>query len=732
MSLKKCEVKTEYRNLIDNVVKEFYIPLLSEASIYRRAVGFFSSTALIQISKGIVAMAKSGGKIQIVASPYLSDDDLKAIREGYDSRDNVLKKALLKELPETVNDYYQMERLNLLANLIADGILDIRIAYTENEQGLGMYHEKMGVIEDSEGNKVAFSGSMNESATSMIVNYETIDVFCNWWGHGDLERVTKKENAFCSIWNNCEPNIKVVEFPEITQALIDKYKKKAPNYLIDEEEYGQENLAEPITKVIGARMPKDIQLYDYQLEAIDAWERCGYCGIFDMATGTGKTFTGLGAVSRLSEYVDDELAVIIVCPYQHLVEQWVEDIVKFNINPIIGYSSSSQKDWQNRLEKAVRNQAYLNEKSFLCFITTVATFSSEFVQRQISKIKKPICIVADEAHNLGTDRLLKLLDERFTYRLALSATLDRHFDDEGTNSLKNFFGEKCIEYTLERAIDENKLTPYRYYPILVTLNEDELHEFNDITKKILRCITKDRKGRTKLNEAGVQWAIKRARLVAGAEAKIDALKEVIMPFKDDYYMLVYCGATIVNSYENDYSTTDSTDIKQITAITRLLGNELGMSVAKFTADESMAERTDIKKHFNDKELQVIVAIKCLDEGVNIPAIQKAFILASTTNPKEYIQRRGRVLRKSPQTDKQYAEIYDFITLPRAIEETYGLTKEDVKAEASLARNEVKRLKEFSKLALNPVEAFKLIAEIMEAYHLDENIEEEGVVDGFEI
>lgn len=250
---------------------------------------------------------------------------------------------------------------------------------------------------------------------------------------------------------------------------------------------------------------------------------------------------------------------------------------------------------------------------------------------------------------------------------------------------------------------------------------------------MLRCIITDRHGHCKLNDAGVKLAIKRARLVAGANAKIDALKKVITPFKDDYYMLVYCGATTLNSYEKDYSATNNDDLRQIERITRLLGNELRMNVSKFTADENIAERRAIKEHFETgKDLQAIVAIKCLDEGVNIPAIQKAFILASTTNPKEYIQRRGRVLRLSPQTGKRVAEIYDFITLPRGIDETYGLTKADVMAEASLARNEVKRLKEFSRLAMNPVESYKLIDEISEAYYINESNEEEGVVDGFDV
>lgn len=463
MSLKDSCIKSEYRSLIDNVVQDFYVPLLKEAVTYRRAVGFFSSSSLVDISKGIAAIAKRRGKIQLVASPYLSDEDIEAIRNGYEKRNVIIEHALLSQLSDENMDFYSMERLNLLANLIAEGILDIRIAYTEDDRGIGMYHEKMGIIEDAEGNKVAFSGSMNESSTAMSINYETIDVFRSWGDEFEANQAQLKENAFVSIWNDTEPNIHVLEFPSISQALIDKYKKKRSSFDIDELQFFDVPIKRKNVsgKRIGARIPKDISLYEYQKEAIVSWAGENYRGIFDMATGTGKTLTGLGAVSKLSEDVCDELSVFILCPYQHLVEQWVEDIVKFNIKPIIGYSASPQKDWKKRLQKAIKDQKVRKDKSFFCFVTTNATFSSKFVQDIIEEIKTPILLMVDEAHNVGAKTYAKLLDDRFQYRLALSATLDRHRDEEGTAALYNFFGRKCIEYTLERAIREDKLTPYK-------------------------------------------------------------------------------------------------------------------------------------------------------------------------------------------------------------------------------------------------------------------------------
>lgn len=726
MGFRDLPIKNEYRSLIDNIVQDFYIPLLHEAVSYRRAVGFFSSSSLVEISKGITHLVGNGGKIQIVASPYLSEEDVEAIKKGYKSREEIIENAVLSQLDSGPFDYYSSERLNLLANLIASGVMDIRIAYTEDSNGIGMYHEKMGIIEDSIGNKVAFSGSMNESSTAMSINYETIDVFLNWKDENDKERVMQKEKAFSSIWSDSEPNIRVLEFPKIADEMIKRYKKGTPNIHVDDLQFP---LRKKETKVVqahtvGARMPEGFSLHDYQEDAITSWVGENYRGIFDMATGTGKTYTGLGAISKLSQDCNDELAVIIVCPYQHLVEQWVDDIVKFNMMPIIGFSSSPQKDWKKKLSDAIRNQKIRQDKKFFCFICTNATFTNQFVQDQLSKIKTPILLVVDEAHNFGASSIKNLLDDRFTYRLALSATLERHRDPEGTMALFDFFGRKCIEYPLERAIKEDKLTPYKYHPIVVNLTKDELATYEDLSYQMSKCLIKDKYGNVKLNKRGEILALQRARLIAGASQKLAKLKEVIEPYKKDHNLLVYCGATNVLPPNADESKSDESDIRMITAVERILGNELGMEVAKFTSEEDILTRSSIKEKFEEKKLQAIVAIKCLDEGVNIPGIRVAFILASTTNPKEYIQRRGRILRKAE--GKEFAVLYDFVTLPRPLDEVSSLTEEQAQRDLSLIKNELRRVQEFGRagVALNPMEAYKLIWEIKDVYKID-SIDEEN-------
>lgn len=735
MSFKELDIKKEYRSLLDSVAKDFYIPLLIQAVKYQRAVGFFSSSCLVEISKGISELAKNGGKIQLVVSPYLSDEDIEAIKSGYAMRDQVVKEAIRRKMTEGKTPF-EKARLNLLANLISDNILDIKIAFTEDSDRMGMYHEKMGIITDAEGNRVAFAGSMNESAAAMTLNYETIDVYCSW--KGEVDRVIAKENAFASIWNDTEPNIKIIDFPELKQEIIDKYKYAVPDFEIDKKEYAPDidtvlHTDLGVYTEYGPKFPEWFKLHDYQDEAITEWQKRNYRGIFDMATGTGKTYTGLGALTTLSKNLGHKLAAIIVCPYQHLVEQWVEDILKFNIDPIIGYSDSSQKDWPKRLKNAIRDQKLkVRGRGFFCFICTNATFSSDYVQAQLAKIKSDTLLMVDEAHNFGAPYLSCLLYDNYKYRLALSATLDRHNDEEGTTKLYDFFGEKCIEYTLDRAIEEKKLTKYKYYPIVVTLTEEELEAYDNLSYEIGKCIMKDKNGKIKLSSKGEKLALKRSRIIAGAKNKLTMLEKVIQPYIHDKHILVYCGATKGLEQNQDRSDVDSEDIRQIDAVTDLLGNKLGMEVSQFTSKESVEEREVLKREFSSGDtLKVLIAIKCLDEGVNIPKIKTAFILASTTNPKEYIQRRGRVLRLAE--GKEYAEIYDFITLPYDTESVTSLTEAQVKRNFTLVKNELRRAEEFSRIAVNMVESASLIDEIKDAYGIQElnwNNEEEDYGYGF--
>ena len=721
MGFLDLELKPEYRSRLDNVIRDFYIPVLKESVLYKRAVGFFSSSALVALSAGICGLITNGGNIQLIASPRLTQEDIDAINDGIRRRDDVIKEALLRELMKPKGKFEE-DRLNLLSNLIAAGRLEIKIAFLEDNNTIGMFHEKVGLMYDKDSNIIAFSGSMNESVNAFVTNYEAIDVFTSWTQ--DAERVYAKQSAFEAMWADYEPSIKVIEFPEIGEELIRRYRvdTRIDTSLDDIESSEPPINIEPATANdfpltnIGPVLPSFIKMRPYQIDAIDEWAKRNYVGIFDMATGTGKTYTALAAITRIYADMNQNLAVIIICPYQHLVEQWKEDIVAFGMKPIVCYSASSQKNWRERLKTAVSSFNLGVQKHF-CMVSTNATFSIEYVQNLMTKLHGNVVLVVDEAHNFGAENLSKTLLPHIPYRLALSATIDRHGDPEGTQKLYDYFGEKCIEYTLKDAIDNDMLTPYYYHPVPVSLNDDELSNYLDLTNKIIKNIHADKNGKIILSEYVKMLLIKRARIVAGAADKIRTLRKLIKDYKSDNQILVYCGATTMHDVDYKEGEPPIDEARQIDIVAEMLGNELGMRVSKFTSEENAEERERIKADFAEgTHLQALVAIRCLDEGVNIPSIKTAFIMASSTNPKEYVQRRGRVLRKFP--GKTHAVIYDFITLPIPIEQLNEYEPEVINTVKSLAQREIVRMKDFAAIAENPYDSDSLIAEIQRSYDLD--------------
>ena len=702
MALSDLYIAKEYRNLKCDVINDFYIPILSNAVMYKRAVGFFNSAALYEMAIGLKHLVEMQGKMELIVSPRLTEEDIQSITLGYKTREEVIERALLRDFDEPKSKT-EFRKLNLLANLIAEGVLDIKVAFKINANSAGIFHEKIGIVIDTEGNKVAFTGSMNETYSGLLQNYESIDVFCSWRDE-DYDRVNIKENAFDNLWDNLDTAMEVIPFPNVAVEKLRSYKMEETGSLFVEIQ------KEDDSQDVFFKIPTTIDLYDYQREAIENWKNNNYCGIFDMATGAGKTFTALGALSSLSKNLNNNIAVVIVAPYQHLVEQWVEDIIQFNVKPIVAYSYPGQK-WRKQFSDAVTayNVGAINN---FCVIATNATFSLNDFQSILQKFKKNFAFVVDEAHNFGAAKLSSLLPKKARYRLALSATIERFRDEEGTSKLRKYFGKTCISFSLKEAIQKGFLTSYYYHPVVVYLNADEYEQYKEITKTIIRNGGASQENIEK-NPYIEMLLIKRARIISGCKEKVSKLVEVMKPYRTDNYILVYCGAT---KYDNDSSELkDDDEVRQIEEVNKRLYYDLGMKVHKFTSEESKEERDEIKRMFaSGTELQVITAIKCLDEGVNIPAIKKAFILASSTNPKEYIQRRGRVLRRAK--GKEYAEIFDFITLPRPLDDVPFCSEEEISFDLSLVRKEFFRMIDFAETARNPFEIDKLKEDIQVVYN----------------
>lgn len=714
MALRDLQIDDEYRSdECPDIGYMFVSKMLEQTVVYKRAVGFFSSSALISISRGLSYLIKKNNcHIYFVVSPHLYKEDVEAIKLGYKNRQTVIEEALLRDFTDT-KDRFEQERLNFLCHLIEEGILDIKIAdkYDFNaSEEYGMFHEKIGVFEDEYGDRVAFTGSLNESENAFAHNFESIQVYTSW---DEPKRVARIEDNFDRLWDDKTKTLHVYEFPEAVKRKLFSYRKNDYHRNIDEYERTEKIREEEKQKVPYYGFPYD--LHDYQKKAINKWANNGFKGIFDMGTGTGKTITAYTASVKLLERLKYKLATIVVCPYTHLVEQWVEDQKYFNINFIVGYSDGKYKNYLSQLAKAIQdyNDGII---SYFYFITTNASYKTEKVQKLLSTIEGNVLFIADEVHNFGADGLQLVMNENFKYRLGLSATVDRHRDEEGTNAIYSYFGDKCITYGLKEAIANDVLTRYYYYTIPVYLDDEEQSRYIELTEKIRKNTYPTKNGGIKLTKQGEFYALQRARIIATAKNKLLVLKELMKKYKDEHNILVYCGTGKIKTDTGD-------EEKQIDEVCKVLGNELQMKICRYTSRETTSERHDIAERYKSGDLQALVAIKCLDEGVNIPSIKTAFILASSTNPREYIQRRGRVLRKFE--GKKYSYIFDFVTLPVALSEVKDYVPAFVESFRALAKNEVERIKEFSSLAENEHESDEFINQIIEAFDLNRfNVVEE--------
>lgn len=705
-SFKDLNIQDEYRTFTTNIVREFLVPVLSCSVLYQRAVGFFSSSSMIQLLDGLQSLVRNNGKIHLIVSPKLNEKDIEAISKGYISREVAIEESMLEIIEDLQNKGHE-KRLILLSKLIEQGYVDIKIAFLHKGNNIGMFHEKLGIMTDSKGNYLAFSGSLNESETAYSFNYESFDVFKSW-EENESKKAQNKKEVFEKMWANTEKGINVIEFSKVAQ---EKLQRISQDYIIRNGDFDIEEgfaIGESLINSNGndlPKLPKDLEIRDYQQVAIDNWKLNDFTGIFDMATGSGKTITGIYGLTVLFNLMH-RLPVIIVAPYTHLVEQWVEDLEWFNIKPIVGYSHSQYRNYKKRLKDKLISYEY-GGTDFICFITTNASFRTTSVKELINLFPDDTLIVIDEAHNFGSKRLEVTLPTRFKYRMALSATIDRHNDVEGTEFLYSYFGTKVIEYTLERAISEDKLSKYKYYPITTYLSDEEYYDYRKLSLEISKHL-KEVNGRIKITDIGKLLLLKRSRIVAGAKDKIVKLIEVMASYKNETSILIYSGATnlVDESIPED-------EIRMIDVISKNLYDRYEFISSQFTSNEDKDTRKRIIQYFVNKEVQAIVAIKCLDEGVNIPSIKTAFILASSTNPKEYVQRRGRVLRKHK--DKNYSEIFDFIVLPPKNTNPFILSEEGNLLDYGLIKRELTRVYEFMRLSMNSNLGYEYIKSTLKDY-----------------
>ena len=696
MSLQTLNLQCEYRSDQTNTVTDFYVPCLNVSREYWRAVGYFTSHGLALAARGLSSFIQNEGKMRLVASPILTEDDILAIQEGYSAREDVVEKAIIRELDGDFTEIVD-HRLKCLAWLIAENRLDIKIA-SPSEFNLNnpsaIYHEKIGIFIDSNENTVAFTGSQNETVGGLLTNFESIDVYWSWFD--PHQRVQRKIDNFKRLWNNLTPKLSVLDFPVAVKQRLLEHKPTAPPSVdletfvdrLSTRESGTSYSYRP--KAID--LPSNLKLREYQQAAIEAWFRNDCRGFLEMATGSGKTITALSALVRLVKE-KKRLFILIACPFQHLVEQWDKEASQFGFQSILAYQS--QRTWVDRLNEALIDFNFGSLK-VVCTITTHDTFISDAMQRILTRLQGDAVLVADEAHHLGATKSRQNLPNLFSYRLGLSATPNRWFDPEGTAALRAYFRETVYEFPLAQAIEAGYLCSYSYLPHLVELTEGELYEYEALTAKIAKLYA--RKNDDEVTEQLLEALLRqRTDLLNNAENKLPMLKQLVVNQSEPlHHALFYCAPG------------------QIDEVIPMLGHELGFHVHRFTAEESTEERRSLLERFASRNLQGLVAMKCLDEGVDVPGTQSAYILASSSNPREFIQRRGRILRNAP--GKAEAKIYDLIAVP-------SLNTEVIKAsplfetERKILRRELRRFHEFSRTAKNQHRAVSEIWQLAKTYNL---------------
>lgn len=697
--LSSLDIKLSYRTGADDLVKDFYEPCLDCSILYRRAAGYFTSHGLALAARGIANLAVNGGTIQLVASPALSSEDILALREATDNPTAVLRRIVIKNLIE-IEDSLVKDRLNALAWMAATGLLKIKLALRLDENGdyaSGIYHEKVGIFTDSTGNHVAFSGSANETYGGLVSNFESVKAFASWRS-GDVARVQEEINNFSDLWSDSTVGVRTIEFSEAGADLLERYRNPntPPNGFYHKPKSPPKFAC-----------PNHIKLRDYQELAMQKWVEAKGHGIFAMATGSGKTITAITLASKIAEK-NSPIIFIVLCPFINLCQQWVSEFTAFGLSTVSCFGSAAK--WEQHLNEEYQRLS-TGVIQYFGIVATNATFQSSKFQQRISEWTERklvyFFLIADEVHNLGAEGVCKHLPQAISMRLGLSATPERHLDPIGTQNISNYFGEQVFEYSLERAIHEQQLAPYFYYPTLVDLTEDETGEYEDLTRQISRYVQSD-KDSLELSSSVRRLMMRRARLIGSASDKLVALDNVLCNLQErPAKAIFYCG----DGVHRDLVTNE--DERQIRAVAKLLGEKHGLRVRTFTCNESMEEREEILSALGEGYLDGVVAIRCLDEGIDLPDLKMGFLLASSVNPRQFIQRRGRLLRKAP--GKYFAKIYDFIIRPPDMESSLG--DKGFNLERSLFERELKRIFDFCNCAKNGPEALQTLRDLRIKYNL---------------
>lgn len=684
LSLIDLELDDAYDSGDDSrqILRDFFVPALKESIQYDRLTGYFAPGVIAMAARGIAGLIAKGGRMRLVTSPAFAPEEIEALAQA--------------QSPELVNELIvgkfrsfcdnadllagEIERnyVSALGWMLKEGHLEIRVIVPrEVSQKSRIFHSKVGILYDEEGNCLSFSGSINETIAGWKHNIEEFKVFRSWQ-EGTSSMVRHDQSLFERYWSPAkEVDFSTFEVPpEAKRLLVERAPESIEDlYLPDSDEE------------VAAEDQAPLELWEYQKEAIQAWWANDRRGILAMATGAGKTKTAAGAIKLFQDQNTTSITVVTV-PYQHIAVNWEEDLAF--TNPISTYGS---RKWKEKLADEISKLRAGRTKHLTVIAIQNTAASDEFItltRKAFSTVSGSL-FVGDEAHGLGAPVFRRAMQDEFQARLALSATPERR-DEEGSEALLQYFDRVVFEFSIQDGLNwinpltgQSPLCPYDYEPVFVGLDDDELEEWISLTKGLLRA------GRdAESEERRKRLLIKRAAIAKSANQKIPALAELLDRLGSINHCLIYCS-----------------DSEQMEAVMEILNNR-SATYRRFTGREGtkpvkehggISEREKILQSFASGDTEYLVAMKCLDEGVDVPSAETGIILASSANRREFVQRRGRLLRRSH--GKSKAKIYDFIVAPSFSKRVQPALAE---AAARVIRKELDRVEEFAATALNSAAA----------------------------
>ena len=669
MNFKNLELKSDYDSLTDNVYDEFFNKVLKSTKMYYRMGGGFSSKNFALCAEGLQEFIQNDGIMKLILMPEFNERDADSINNGVKNTDEVISECWIREFYE-IREKFVQDHTKALAWMLANGNLEIRVVVPVNHNGSvisyttlqrsQIFKQTTGIFWDEDNNTVSFSGNVNFDDELLgeyyrFRVYRSTDVSENKYLEKDFEEF---EQYWEGRESHGEISWKTIPLPDAVKCNLIKIAPKSKSEI---------------------KLTNIPRLRQYQKEAVRNWIENDNQGIFEMATGTGKTFTAIGCIDKIKKS-NKKMLVIIVCPFDNLERQWQKELKKWGFDSSV---TSGNPKWHQNMRDKIASLKTVKSKNLFILITTYATFSSDKFVKTIERSDITTMLIADEVHNAGSPRNSLGLSNAYSYKLGLSATLERYFDPDGTQMLERFFGNTVYTLDLATAIQKKFLVNYYYYPIYVDLNDEEYEQYEMWTRLIARLWdSKSRQDREQLEKI----LLKRALIIRDAENKLKKFAEWVGEHSDDTkYSLMYCSENQIHSVKNTL-------------------NKNGIINREITANNPSdpKQRTDILNKFSSGHYDAIVANRVLDEGADIPAAKNCIMLASTGNPKQFIQRRGRVLRKfhgtyDDKSKKDHANIYDILIIPDI---SPGYTEDVIRTERQIVSSQIKRQEEMARLALN--------------------------------